>query len=41
LIYSPFEHPIYPQLWRDFETGLSALDFLFNCGPNFKIIFKA
>lgn len=41
LIYSPFEHPIYPQLWRDFEAGLSALDFLFNCGPNFKIIFKA
>jgi hypothetical protein len=28
-----FEHPRYPQLWDDFTPGLSALDLLFNCGP--------
>ena len=24
----------YPQLWGDFEHGVSILDLLFNCGPN-------
>jgi len=24
---------IYPQLWGDFIPNLSALDFIFNCGP--------
>ena len=33
LKYSDFQHPVYPQLWGDFEPNLSILDALFNCGP--------
>lgn len=33
LRYSTFEHPEYPQLWGDFESHLSVIDLLFNCGP--------
>ncbi|HQU71579.1 MAG TPA: WbqC family protein [Calditrichia bacterium] len=32
LEYSRFEHPVYPQLWGEFESHLSILDVLFNCG---------
>ena len=31
LIYD-FNHPQYPQMWGEFESGLSALDMLFNVG---------
>jgi hypothetical protein len=24
---------VYPQLWGDFVSNLSAFDMLFNCGP--------
>ncbi|HUJ78848.1 MAG TPA: WbqC family protein [Nitrospiria bacterium] len=27
-----FSHPVYPQLYPPFETGLTVLDLLFNCG---------
>ena len=27
-------YPEYPQLWGDFEHGVSILDLLFNCGKN-------
>lgn len=27
------DYKIYPQLWGDFEHGVSILDLLFNCGP--------
>jgi len=33
LRYSDFEHPEYPQLWDGFESHLSILDLLLNCGP--------
>ena len=33
LRYDEFEPPVYPQLWGNFEPGLSLLDLLFNCGP--------
>lgn len=36
LQYSKFEPPVYPQLWGDFESHLSILDVLFNCGPETK-----
>ena len=29
-----FRHPVYPQLFGDFEPFMSVLDLLFNCGPN-------
>lgn len=30
--YYNFTPPEYPQLWGDFESGLSIIDILFNCG---------
>lgn len=33
LRYDDFVHPEYPQLWGNFESHLSILDLLFNCGP--------
>jgi hypothetical protein len=29
-----FHHPRYPQLYGDFQSHLSIVDLLFNCGPN-------
>ena len=34
LAYSQFEPPVYPQLWGDFEPGLSVLDLAMNCGES-------
>ena len=28
-----FTHPVYEQGYRDFMSGLSVIDLLFNCGP--------
>jgi len=28
-----FKHPVYPQLFEDFESHMSIVDLLFNCGP--------
>ncbi|MEW6065190.1 hypothetical protein P378_10915 [Desulforamulus profundi] len=36
LVYQEFEHPVYPQLWGNFIPGLSAVDLIFNCGPQSK-----
>ena len=33
LRYSDFIHPVYPQRYVPFVTGLSILDMLFSCGP--------
>lgn len=41
LIYQTFSdnHPIYPQLWRNFVSHLSIIDLIFNCGKDgFKYI---
>jgi ribosomal protein S18 acetylase RimI-like enzyme len=40
LTYSPFKHPVYEQLYGDFEPYMSAIDFLFNCGPACSAFFK-
>ncbi len=34
LKYSGFQHPVYKQLWSEFEYNLSIIDLLFNYGPN-------
>lgn len=31
--YHRYEHPTYPQLYGDFEPYMSAIDLLFNLGP--------
>jgi hypothetical protein len=33
-------YPEYPQLWGDFEHGVTILDLLFNCGKNAKQYLK-
>lgn len=33
LVYQNFKHPNYPQRWGDFQSNLSIIDMLFNCGP--------
>ena len=38
--FQNFMHPIYPQPYGRFEPNLSALDLLFNCGPNSLTILK-
>ncbi len=36
LVYQDFKHPIYPQLWGGFMPNMSAVDLIFNCGPDSK-----
>jgi hypothetical protein len=33
VIVQEFQHPVYPQLFDGFQSHLSILDLLFNCGP--------
>lgn len=34
LTYDDYQHPEYKQLWQaQFEPNMSAIDLLFNCGP--------
>ncbi|MDO8530239.1 MAG: WbqC family protein [bacterium] len=32
-VFSDFKHPVYPQRFEPFVENLSAIDLLFNCGP--------
>ena len=32
VIIQEFEHPVYPQLYQEFQSYLSIVDLLFNCG---------
>ncbi len=34
VVVQDFEHPVYPQLFGDFQSHLSIVDLLFNCGPD-------
>lgn len=36
--FQTFTHPVYPQLFGDFEPYMSAIDLLFNCGSKSKAI---
>jgi hypothetical protein len=33
VIVQDFKHPVYPQLFKEFQSHLSIVDLLFNCGP--------
>lgn len=33
VVYHHYEHPTYPQLYSNFEPYMSAIDLLFNVGP--------
>ncbi len=33
VIFQHYEHPVYPQLFGEFASHLSALDLVLNCGP--------
>jgi hypothetical protein len=34
LTYQSFKHPIYPQIYGAFESHMSVIDALFNCGSD-------
>ncbi len=38
--YQNFQHPIYPQLWGDFEPYMCIIDYWMNCGPASNNFFK-
>jgi len=31
--FHDFKHPVYPQLYGEFQPNMSIVDLLFNCGP--------
>ncbi len=33
VIHQDFKHPVYPQLFDGFQSHLSIVDLIFNCGP--------
>jgi hypothetical protein len=41
VITQEFKHPVYPQLYSEFQSHLSAVDLLFNCGPQSVEIIRA
>jgi hypothetical protein len=42
VIMQEFKHPVYSQLFGDFQSHLSIVDLLFNCGPDsLKIMSEA
>jgi len=34
VVSQQFDHPVYPQRYTGFMTHLSAVDLIFNCGPD-------
>ncbi|OGS24820.1 MAG: hypothetical protein A2297_07425 [Elusimicrobia bacterium RIFOXYB2_FULL_48_7] len=40
LVYQDFKHPVYKQAYPGFEPYMSAIDLLFNCGPESPKIIK-
>lgn len=41
LLYHEYDHPSYPQLWGPFEPFMSAVDLLFNVGPESLSILRS
>lgn len=40
LQYNDFTHPVYPQRFGEFISGLSVLDLLFNCGGAAQVLVR-
>ncbi len=40
VITQKFEHPIYPQCFGDFQSHMSIVDLIFNCGPESLAIIR-
>lgn len=40
LKYSSFKPFVYPQLWGDFESNVSVIDFLMNCGYDWERVLQ-
>lgn len=34
VIFQRFDHPVYPQVFGEFQSHMSIVDLLFNCGPD-------
>jgi hypothetical protein len=34
VVFQDFKHPVYPQLFGDFQSHMSVVDLLFNCGAD-------
>jgi hypothetical protein len=34
VVFQDFIHPVYPQLYGEFQPNMSIVDLLFNCGPH-------
>jgi hypothetical protein len=42
VVIQDFKHPAYPQLFEGFESHMSIVDLLFNCGSeSLEIIWRA
>lgn len=41
VMWQDFRHPVYPQLYGDFEPMLSCLDLLFNCGHDAASVLRS
>ena len=33
VVIQDYHHPVYPQMFKGFESHMSVVDLLFNCGP--------
>ena len=40
IVFQEYHHPEYPQCFGPFESNLSVLDLLFNCGPQSLAIIR-
>tara|TARA_Y100000034_G_C6543177_1_gene234412 strand:- start:26 stop:205 length:180 start_codon:yes stop_codon:yes gene_type:complete len=41
VVYQKFEHPVYSQTGKEFIPNMSAVDLLFNHGPESKHILAS
>jgi hypothetical protein len=41
IIYDNFLHPVYHQLYEPFQSGMAAIDLLFNCGAESRSVLMS